>query len=63
MTNVVNFRCVVALDQISVHLKVVAPSSNRHVMLFITTIERTSKGLGEVPRFKARDSSTLHNRK
>jgi hypothetical protein len=39
MTNVVNFRCVVAADQISVHLKVVAPSSNRHVMLFIITIE------------------------
>lgn len=39
MTNVVNFRCMVATDQISVHLKVVAPSSNCHVMLFIITIE------------------------
>jgi hypothetical protein len=39
MTNVVNSRCMVASDQISVHLKEVTPSSNRHVMLLIVTTE------------------------
>jgi hypothetical protein len=39
---------VVATDQITVHLKVVAPSSNRHVMLFIITIE-TEREQGWAP--------------